>query len=105
VKNLTSQIIDADLEPKETGLIEMDISENTDKVNIIANAEDVSNEKLEIVIGWYQEKTRVGGQTSTLDDSPFQLEPFADTLKVQVRNEHENKRTKVNGNIREKKRG
>jgi len=100
-----SQIIDVDLDPKESETVEMEISENTDKVTIIANPEDVGREDIEIVVGWYQDGTRVGGNSETLKDSPFELNPFADLLKVQLRNEHENKGTKVNGNIREKKRG
>jgi len=100
-----SQIIDVDLDPKESETVEMEISENTDKVTIIANAEDVGNRDVEIVVGWYQSGTRVGGHSETLKNSPFELNPFADHLKVQLRNEHENKGTKVNGNIREKKKG
>lgn len=102
---MVSQIIDVGLDPKETQTVEMEISENANKVTIIANAEDVDNEKVEIVVGWYQDGTRVGGNSETLKDSPFELNPFADLLRVQLRNEHENKGTKVNGNIREKKRG
>lgn len=102
---MTSKIIDMGLDPKESDTVEMEIAENTDKVTIIANAEDVNNSDIEIVVGWYQGGTRVGGKSETLKDSPFKLEPFADLLIVQLRNEHENKSTQVNGNIREKKRG
>lgn len=103
---MTTKKIDMSLEPMETDSVELEIAEDTNKITIIGNSEDVDNDDIELTVSWFVEGTRVGGEESkTLADSPFKLEPVADLLKVQLRNEDSSKSTQINGAVREKKRG
>jgi hypothetical protein len=103
---MTTKKIDMVLDPMESDSVELEVSENTDKITVIGNSEDVDNEDIEVVVGWFVEGTRVGGESSkNLSESPFKLEPVADLLKIQLRNENSSKSTKINGAVREKKRG